>query len=284
MFRKLLKYDIKAVWGIWRVMAVILVIMSVVGSFVMRFLNSHIDKLYYSSTLSGLMSLFVLTAVLSVFAAFTITAVLVFIRFHKNFFTDEGYLTFTLPVSRGMLLRAKTANATIWALALIALYMVCALPFIFFSFPENGEIISFWFFELIGEFFDNAWKEAGAITIVYCIEAILFLLTVIFAAVVTVQFCITVSSIVAKKANVLVGIGVFYGLNLVVSAINEIVETVYWFYLANGFNQITRTYSNFASYGCNSILFLTLCMAVVTGTLIVHALTRLCIERKLNLA
>ena len=46
-------------------------------------------------------------------AAFT-TAIIIAVRFYKNTYSDEGYLTHTLPVKRGTLLLAKVIAGTIW--------------------------------------------------------------------------------------------------------------------------------------------------------------------------
>ena len=48
--------------------------------------------------------LLVIACVMAIIASAVVTELLVFVRFYKNFFTDEGYLTFTLPVSRKDLL------------------------------------------------------------------------------------------------------------------------------------------------------------------------------------
>ena len=119
MFRKLLKYDMKSVWNVWRIMAATIFGLSIVGSFVLRYILTHAEKMFDSPGLMLMFSGFMLCAVLSFFTACAVTAIFVLIRFYKNFFTDEGYLTFTLPVKRSTLLNAKTANAMIWGFLLI---------------------------------------------------------------------------------------------------------------------------------------------------------------------
>ena len=44
------------------------------------------------------------------------TSLLTAIRFYKNLFSDEGYLTLTLPVTRGQHLFSKTIVGTAWCL------------------------------------------------------------------------------------------------------------------------------------------------------------------------
>lgn len=45
-----------------------------------------------------------------------ITQILIVIRYYKNLYTDEGYLTFTLPATRGQLLFSKGLIAFVWSL------------------------------------------------------------------------------------------------------------------------------------------------------------------------
>ena len=47
-------------------------------------------------------------------------------RFYKNLFSDEGYLTNTLPVTRGMHLLSKTIAGSIWSFIDMLLIYLCA--------------------------------------------------------------------------------------------------------------------------------------------------------------
>ena len=103
---------------------------------------------------------FLLCSVLSLFTACAVTLIFVFIRYYKNFFTDEGYLTFTLPVKRSTLLNAKTVNAMIWGLLLIAFIIACAIPFSIISPPsENGELINFTVYENLWDSVKLQWEN-----------------------------------------------------------------------------------------------------------------------------
>lgn len=52
------------------------------------------------------------------------TYIVIAIYFYRNLFSDEGYLTRTLPVSRGMQLLSKTITGTVWAIASLLLILV----------------------------------------------------------------------------------------------------------------------------------------------------------------
>lgn len=285
MFRKLLKYDMKSVWKVWRIMAVILLGLSVVGSFVLRYILENFDKMLYSTPLSMMFSLFMLTAFMSILAAYVITIVFVFLRFYKNFFTDEGYLTFTLPVTRGTLLRSKTVNAIIWMALLFVLYLVCAIPFAVISPPtDNGELFNPCVFEFIGEMFEGIWESFGAWTVVYAVEAILFCVISVFYSIATFQLCITVGSILVKKAKVLLGIGIYYGFSMVTSTVSMVLRIVFFLTLSEGFSELLARATENEIAWVFALGIMVVCMAMVAFALIIHSVTRMCIERKLNLA
>ena len=117
MFKKLLKYDMKATWRVWWILIPSLFGLSTLFALSLRIItetaeqeNPHV----FTILLSLLSMLFMSIAYIGFFGSIVMTEVLVFVRFYKNLFTDEGYLTFTLPVSRPTILLSKTVNAPNW--------------------------------------------------------------------------------------------------------------------------------------------------------------------------
>lgn len=62
-----------------------------------------------------------------VFCSAVITFAVVAWRFYRNLFTDEGYLTLTLPATAGQLAASKIVAGLIWAAVNIAVVMLCLL-------------------------------------------------------------------------------------------------------------------------------------------------------------
>ena len=54
-------------------------------------------------------------SILAVFAYLIGTRLILLIRFYKNKFTDEGYLTFTLPVTSHQILLSSLVNFLLWS-------------------------------------------------------------------------------------------------------------------------------------------------------------------------
>ena len=141
MFRKLLRYDLKAVRGLWLGQAAIVLAMSIPAGLVMRFLNSEYDS--HSAVYEGLATFFVSVYVLWLVGSYVMVQYGIYHHFYKNFYTDEGYLTFTLPVSRKQLLLSKVANAIILSAAQVLLYLLAALIVMLLSaVPKDGAILS----------------------------------------------------------------------------------------------------------------------------------------------
>ena len=127
MFRKLLKYDMQSILKIWWIVAAVTIGASILGGIgfrlIMEISTESVDSLFpVILMLGGILFLFI--SVIALSSSFVITEVLIFWRFYKNFFTDEGYLTFTLPVSRKQLFLSKTVNAMVWSALHIVLVII----------------------------------------------------------------------------------------------------------------------------------------------------------------
>ena len=161
MLGKLLRYDIKSILRYWWIIAISTLGAAVLGGGAMRFMIEF-NKIEDPSVILSLtyISAFLLFAlcIFAIVASFILTYILVFYRFYKNFFTDEGYLTFTLPVSRKKLFLSKTINALLFTtLQAIVFAVGIAIIFLFTS-PK-------YFVEVMGYFSDMflfVWDEIGS--------------------------------------------------------------------------------------------------------------------------
>lgn len=92
-----------------------------------------------------LLSIFSLPMLFLIAVAVVVTVyVLIIRRFYTNVYGDEGYLTLTLPVSRGKILMSKLICSTVW---LIGTYVLLFLTFMIFMIGVNGD-----FFEMFSVF------------------------------------------------------------------------------------------------------------------------------------
>ena len=285
MLRKLLKYDMKAVFRVWWILAVSVLGVSIAGSFVMRFLFEHEDRMQDSALFMTGFSLFMVAAIFFIIASAIVTWLLIYLRFYRNLFTDEGYLTFTLPVSRGTLFAAKTANAVIWSAMQMLLYGVCLLIFFLIAPPpEKGEgFFNLFIFEGLADVVSDIWKEVGAWLLVYIVEALLILLVLSVYSASLVHFCITVGSILAKKHKLLAAIGVYYAVTMVLNTATQVLRTIFVFSYSGGFYDLLDELPE-AMYEPTFALMLgavvTVCAALAC---VMYCVTQNTLERKLNL-
>ena len=219
MLKKLLKYDFGAVIKLWSLGALAVLLLSAGGGLCMRILSS--DRPFHGM-INLVAGLGTFLSVLSVVAFSILTFILLAMRYYKNFFTDEGYLTFTLPVKLHTVINSK----------LIMVFVMLVLTGIVTSlsstimraigdeyFVENMKD----FFAGLGSFFQLA-EEAGMLgwAIVYVIEALLIMFFSSLFSVLFLGCCITFGSVVAKKAKVLASIGIYYGANWIFSVVTMI--------------------------------------------------------------
>ena len=283
MLRKLIKYDIKSVARVFWFVAISVLGLSVFGAFVLRGTIALMDE--YSLSLFSLLGLLIsIGCIFLIYSSMWVTFFLTYWRYYKNLFSDEGYLTFTLPVSRKQLLLSKTINAMIWSAAQALLLTVSVLIYLLIV-PEgkDGHFFSPFLFDLIGETFVSLWKNVGAWLFAYIpqIFAILFVATLFQIGMI--QFSITVGAIIAKRVRLLVAVGVYYALSGALSTCLTILIRFAIPTIGEGIKEL-MLYASPNSEHLVVLLFLTLFTVVVAAlSAILHFSTLDVLERKLNL-
>lgn len=133
MLGKLLKHEMKALSRFLLPLHVIVLLMSVIGHFTVTARADQYPR-YFASFL-------ILTYIVLLIAVSTGTFILVAMRFYKHLFTDEGYLTLTLPATVGEHLASKSIAAVIWFLidlivVMAAILLLCSTPGFLNSLPK----------------------------------------------------------------------------------------------------------------------------------------------------
>ena len=258
MLRKLLKYDLLSVWKSgWGTLPV-MIGCAIAAAAAARILNA--DNVHVYSSVYPIAILILTVCAFGVVGCSIVIGWLVFTRFYHNFFTDEGYLTFTLPVKRNTLLLSKTISAFICLLtySLFALGCLC----IVLSFGEFDFNLS----EEIWNTLKALFKRLGGMMFVYGFELFLILVSGMFYLISLVQFAISFGSAVAKKAKVLASIGIGYAAAV---AASFVVPDAYGLYSVNDMTYV--------------IMLLMYALINFTVGLVLYFLTLDRISRRLNL-
>lgn len=289
MFKKLLKYDMKAVSKLWWIGAVTSLAAATVGALLIKFFVYYAEN-DSTNVFIGLISIFgfflALFCILAVIISFVFTQVLVFARFYKHFFTDEGYLTFTLPVKRSALLLSKTVNAAIYISAHTIVLVISFFLFFTLTVPsqQTGAFLNLEIIKVLGESITTLWSNIGAWLIVYVLEAILIAFVYLLFSILLVHFCITLGCTLIKKARLLVSIGIYYAISSVLSALWQFSSHFFVSLIFDGMPILMENATKnqtFAAYALLALLILSMLSAI---SAILYSITQYMLDRRLNLA
>ncbi len=226
MFGKLLKYDFTHYLKLWIIGAVTVIAMSFVGGFCL----SQLGWLYRTNNtfIALIFTLAVIITVVSFIAFSILTTVLICMRYAKNCFSDQGYLTFTLPAKKSTIFNAKFINGIIYYIMCVAIEIICFLIFLgigiknfmyelsdfiyffLYIFSPFNLGIYFWFYLIIG--------------IVLLILSCLFSVSMIY-------FCITFAGTKVRKNKVLAGIGIYYLFSIILGIVSQLASYLLIFVL-----------------------------------------------------
>ncbi len=279
MFTKTLKYDLRAIWRVWTILSVITFASCIMCGICIRDLMKTEEMLSAYKVWSVLG---IVTTVIAVSGYLIASSVLPIVRFYKNFFTDEGYLTFTLPVKRSTLLLSKLASGIIWMLAsgtVVILGLTAAFT-IAPSFNEGSSTMLGSLSDVFKELFALFGEvNTGWIT-VYLIEALILLIIYSLFDILLIYSCVTLAGTVTKRIKVPLLILFIYLISSAVSTVGT------WIIDAVGMADGLLT-ENLSTVEVNWLVFLLL-------LLFIAAMTALCallysfmlhrLKRRLNLA
>lgn len=279
MLRRLLKYDLRATYKLSLTLLVAAIASSFVGSLCLYYIRSRVQSDEFE-LLDMAVNITTFISIIAVIIALAMIPVTVFTRFYKNLYTDEGYLTFTLPASRFKIHLSKTLTALIWAVAVMIVGAACVEIF-FIMVPEEGGIL-FYIFEtfltIISVNVDAGW------TVGYAVLMLILIIIIEAIAIATVQLAITVGALWAKKAKVLVGAACYYVVSSVISFAAEMALLIGLSVFGDPiFSFLDSLESNlFHVVSMLLILFVIVCAFGVFA--LIFATTQRMIDKRLNLA
>ena len=145
----------------------------------------------------------------------TVMFIIVLVNFYSSLITDEGYLTFTLPVKTGSLLFSKFLNGAFWnltltAICLVGVIIIRAPGFIYSLAPtlKHIEISDIKvLFDVLGMMFNFNEGINPISFVIFIILAFLLAIITILAQQSFYFFTIFLGGVVAKKHKLLAGAG-----------------------------------------------------------------------------
>lgn len=288
MLKKCLKYDFAALMRTWWILAVSMLGAGVLAGLGFRFFSQCMvaDNVNEGlAILSAFVALGSYFCILAMIMGMTVSFILIFWRIYTHFYTDEGYLTFTLPVKRSTLYLSKVISATVLQAATIGVLMLGILFMVLVVPPtEGGEFfISMDWLSGIGDFLRMLVDLAGWWLILWIPVAFAIVILLALFQTGLIYLCITIGAVVAKRHKLIAAIGIYYGVNMAVGIVGEILLLL----LASGIAAIilAAAAAGGAVMGLTitAILFI-IALALAVLSAIVHFMTVNKLERKLNLA
>lgn len=276
MLMKLFKYDMKFSYRIMTFIYIIALALSVFFSGTL--LLSH--KLEYISIFSVISFLPYIFALLAVtLSGFLVVAV----RTYKNLYTDEGYLTFTLPVTSAQIIWSKVLLYAFWQIAgILVLLFSTALPFVTIAYMEGvgSEIVGiielatdfggFWARNMLGL---DAEKLA-----IFILVVILNSLVVLVATPVSIVFSFTVGQL-ANRYRILLTFVAYYIYTLVMNMLLSVVESLF---VAGDALLVPEASFNFDMTAFLSASLISVLIDIII-TAVIFVISRNIMSKKLNL-
>ena len=220
MFGKSIKHELRATR---RSLLPLLVSMLAVSLFIgllfladgFLFTNADTDSFAIFSSFFSAILILGLTA-LGVAVAI-VSFIMIIRRFYTSFFTDEGYLTFTLPVSVNQHIMSKFTVAFLWQVTSSIVALLCVVLIGVGALLGYGVADEFWVemqeaFKGISFLFEDMVDMYGVGNVVFAV----------------------VLAMIAKRHRVLCGVACYFVINMVFSSLtslaNSIADMVDWDY------------------------------------------------------
>ncbi len=278
MLRKLIKYDFKALSRYLIVIHAMLLITAVLGRllFVGRIMSDpgRLSNAGAIATIIGII-IYVILFMTAVFG----TMLMIAICFYKNLYSDEGYLTHTLPVTRGQLLISKTVSGSVWML-LDMMMVILSLFILVLTRPVLDSFSSSWD-ELLSAMGFPASTGYGKILLAF---AVLFIVSAV-GNVVLIYVSITIGQLFSNH-RVLGAVVVYFVINTIVSIICSIAGTVFSmssFIHAADESSFVMMVNDGVIYQVYARLFLFSLVLEIILAIGAYTVTYLLMQKKLNL-
>ncbi len=275
MLKKLLKYDFKAILKYWWIAALSSIGLSFGGGWCITVFASEKElptALYIVATL------LMIVVVLGLLVFSILSVIFIFSRFYKNFFTDEGYLTFTLPVKRGQLLNSKLISSTVTMILTYLVLMIDIVIMLIFAFKD--EIFSKAFLDNFRLIAQDVLDTLGIYFYAYALEAVILTVLLVVFSTLFLFCCITVGSIITKKAKVITSIGIYYAANSVFS----FVVQMFWLFGIASLEQWTLNMEDEKLFGMLALIMLGLILFISIFCGLIYSIQYWMLDRKLNLS
>ena len=229
MFATLLKYEFRRTKNILVPMNLGALAIGGVGYFVMLIITLLIQSPDSDiSVVTPLLYLLWMGLILMLSLLSTAVTIVLCLQFYREKFTDQGYLTFTLPASTHQILLSSYLNFLIWMIINTIVTLVgigiMLTPIVSYALREISQLgldISY-LWALIKEYLAQILPSGVLFTVSY----IMLLVSSLFYGITLPYLAITLASVLVKKMKLLLAVGIGYGMSMVMGFIPSILAII----------------------------------------------------------
>ena len=236
MFCKLLKHDFMHYLKLWIIGAITSVALSVLGGVCLDYVCRNVFAKYWVISLFCVLA--VILAAVSIFAFGILSSILLAMRYAKNCYSDEAYLTFTLPVKRSTVFNSKLFSGIIFEI--MTGIVMCLSGLIMLGIGTEGQL----FKDINDTVLTIKWlsSKLGIIFWEYAVLVLIVALLVFLLNTLVLYFSVTTAGAIVKRGKILAGIGVYYLCNIAISVCVYLGITSTFFITAARGNNIGDTF------------------------------------------
>lgn len=216
MFAKLLKYEWRSNTATFGILSLCALGVSLFGGILLRLCMEYGEESALWAG-AGLIT-GVVFSVLALVGYCVAVEIILLVRFYKNKFTDEGYLTFTLPVSSHQIFLSSALNMLIWSLISLAVLVVSIVLLLVPSqlYQPVGGAVLLWA-QLQDAFLGiEPFGEEMLLSILQWVISLVY-------SIVLMLTCLTIGSVIAKKHKILAAFGIYYGISMLMGIFQSIL-------------------------------------------------------------
>lgn len=268
MVRKLIKYDFSSYLKLLLPVQLILLGIAALNRIIQLFEDK--SSTVYNIVFGSSVSLYVV----SIIVALVLTFIVSIVRFYQGMYSNEGYLSHTLPVTPTQHIFSKLITTMLFYLGTIASIL---LSFIIVTLGEmNIEIMKAAGF-LIGRY--TEYSDGNFI--LYLIEFVLLIFVSFISSTLCMYFCISVGQL-AKKRKILLAFGAYFGLYIISQIIGTILIIIFSTLNYEAMNRISMWIIENITAFFHIVLIGGIILELVVS-LIYFLITRFIMSKKLNL-
>ena len=259
------------------------ILMSAVFTIDMRYSGSTFAG---SSKLSAILSvisiLFIVLAFIAIGVASIAVVILLAYRFYKNCFDNEGYLTFTLPVTTNAKLISKILSAFIWMLISLVATLIAFAIFAFFGTATHG-FINTEALTIVKELFRELWQHMGWNEWLLVGELILIAIVSTLFNIILIFLSITIGSVIANKHKILASVGMYFAIHMLVNIFQTVSVFASNVMISEGLDLYGENISFAESASAVHFLLLSQTAVMIVFGVVSYIIMHRMLERKLNL-